>query len=117
MSSLCLCERTVIEMAQHNVHSTDIREVPTSTISCCCNGLIGIWVASIITMGHQSTIPIAIELRIHIAVVDTGMNRGVRKHLVTRVHKRLEVIVFLKRILLSEVGQRVFLKKIIIACR
>ena len=117
MSSLCLSERTVIEMTQHNVHSTDIREVPTSTISCCCNGLIGIWVASIITMGHQSTIPIAIELRIHIAVIDTGMNRGVRKHLVTRVHKRLEVIVFLKRILLSEVGQRVFLKKIIIACR
>ena len=117
MSSLCLCERTIIEMAQHYVHSTDIREVPTSTISCSCNGLIGIWVASIITMGYQSTIPIAIELRIHIAVVDTGMNRGVREHLVTRVHKRLEVIVFLKRILLSEVGQRVFLKKIIIACR
>ena len=117
MGSLRLSERTVIKMTQHNVHSTDIREVPTSTISCCCNGLIGIWVASIITMGYQSTIPIAIELRIHIAVVYTGMNRGIREHLVTRVHKRLEVIVFLKRILLCEVGQRVFLKKIIIACR
>ena len=117
MSSLCLCERTIIEMTQHNVHSTDIREVPTSSIGCCRNGLIGVWVASIITMGYQSTIPIAIELCIHIAVVDTGMNRSVREHLVTRVHKRLEVIVFLKRILLSEVGQRVFLKKIIIACR
>ena len=117
MGSLCLCERTIIEMAQHNVHSADIREVPTSSISCCCYGLIGIWIARVITMGHQSTIPIAIELRIHIAVVDTGMNGSVREHLVTRVHKRLEVIVFLKRILLGEVGQRVFLKKIIIACR
>ena len=117
MGSLCLSECTIIKMTQHNVHSTDIREVPTSTIGCCRDGLIGIWVASIITMGHQSTIPIAIELRIHIAVVDTGMNRSVREHLVTRVHKRLEVIVFLERILLGEVGQRVFLKKIIIACR
>ena len=117
MGSLCFCQRTIIKMAQHNVHSADIREVPASSISCCCDGLIGIWVARVITMGHQSTIPIAIELRIHIAVVYAGMNRGVRKHLVTRVHKRLKVIVFLKRILLSEVGQRVFLKKIIIACR
>ena len=115
MRYLCRREGTIVQMAHHDVYSSDVVKVPSAPIGRRCDGFISVGIAGIIAVCDQTAIPITGKLSLHVTAVDACANGGVGKHFITRVHKRLEVVVFFESILFGEVGQRVFFQETIVA--